>query len=280
MRHALLITLLLICTSLRAEMRLETIELHNRTAEDVIPVLQPMVQNGGSISGSGYKLFIRTTPTNLEQLQSMIAAIDVAAKQLLVSVSLDRSVMRENSQLAGRVSIQSNPSLQVGGRTGVPSNGEIQGQTGNIKYDARMVERSETQRTPKVQQVRVTEGLWATIRVGQGIPITSSLRNPDGTVTETFTYQAVASGFQVLPRVNGDNVILTIHPQAQSSNQNPTGVYSTLEVQTTVTGKLGQWFSLGSTEETQNSSGAGITYRTQQHSTDNNQIYVKVDLVK
>ena len=237
-----------------------------------------MVQSGGSISGTGYKLFIKTTPANFEQLQSMIAAIDVAAKQLLVSVSLDRAVMQENAQVAARVSIQSNPSVQVGGKASAPSGGEAHGQTGNIKYDARMVERAQTQRTPKVQQVRVTEGLWATIRVGEGIPINTSVRNSDGSVTETFTYQAVASGFQVLPRVNGDNVVLTIHPQSQSSTQNRSGVYTTLEMQTTVTGKLGQWLALGSTEETRDSSATGITYSTRQRRNENNQIYVKVEL--
>lgn len=280
MRYALLVVLILVGTTAHAEMALSTIELRNRTSEDVIPILQPMIQPGGSISGSGYKLFIKTTPANLELIQSMIASIDVAAKQLLVSVSLDRRVLHQNSQMAGRVSIQTNPSLTIGGKSHGSNGGEIRGQTGIVKYDARLDEHYETQHHPQVQQVRVTEGLWATIRVGQGIPFTTNIRNPDGTVTATTTYQAVANGFQVLPRVNGDNVTLTIHPVAQSNTLSQTGVYTTMEMTTTVTGNLGEWLALGSVDETQRSSNRGITYSTQQRYNQHNQFYIKADLIK
>jgi len=281
MRHALLMLLFLVCAPLRAEMSIETVDLHHRSAEDIVGILQPMVEKGGSISGTGYKLFIKSTPANIAQLRSMIAEIDVAPKQLLVSVSLDRAVLQENTQGSARITVQGQQTLHLGEKSAKPAAADVHGQTDSkIKYDARLFERAETQHTPQTQQVRVTEGLWATIKTGQAIPVASSSRNPDGTVTETFTYQPVATGFQVLPRVNGDTVTLSIRPQAQSPSPNSGGVYNTTEMDTTVSGKLGEWIALGSVAETQSSSGAGITYRTRQRSDETNQIYVKVEHIK
>ena len=280
MRHTLLILFLIVCTPLHAEMAIETIQLHHRTASDLIPVLQPMVEKGGSISGTGYKLFVKSSPANIEQLRQMLSQIDVAPKQLLISVSLDRAVMQEKAQSSARVTVPGKTTLRVGKASPAPAEVDIHNQKDSrIKYDARLFERARTERAPQVQTVRVTEGLWATIKTGQAIPIATRSRNPDGTVTETYTYTAVATGFQVLPRVNGDNVTLAIRPQAQSPQYGAGGTYNTTEIDTTVSGKLGQWIALGSVDSSQQINGAGISYRTQQRNDENHQIYVKVEQV-
>lgn len=277
MRHALFVLLLLIGMPLHAEMAIESIQLHQRSADDLIPVLQPMVAKGGSITGAGYKLFIKSTPENIEQLRRMIAEIDVAPKQLLISVSLDRNVLRENAQASARITVQGAPTPHAGDNSPMQDHDQS---NSHIKFDARIFDRAQTQQNPQVQQVRVTEGLWATIKTGQAIPQVVRSRNPDGTVTETYTYTAMASGFEVLPRVNGDNVTLAIRPQAQTPRGGPGGAYDTTEVDTTVSGKLGQWIALGSVNSSQQHNGAGIGYRTQQRYDENNQIYVKVEHVK
>lgn len=278
MRNALLILFLMVCMPLHAEMTIETIQLHQRTANELIPVLQPMVENGGSITGTGYKLFVRSSPTNIAQLRQMISQIDVAPKQLLISVSLDRAVMQENARASAHVKVRGKTTLEIGKQSHAPGGVEIHGQNDSrIKYDARIFERTRAKHAPQVQTMRVTEGLWATIKTGQAIPVATRSRNHDGTVTETYTYTAVASGFQVLPRVNGDNVTLSIRPQSQSPQPGLSGAYNTTEIDTTVSGKLGQWIALGSVDTSQLHSGTGIGYRTQQHSDEHNQIYVKVE---
>jgi hypothetical protein len=280
MRRALLVLLFFICVPAHAEMTIETITLQHRTAEDVIGIVKPMVSKGGSISGSGYKLFIKSTPGNIEQVRRMIADIDVAPKQLLISVSLDRAVMQENTGQSARVTVQGKPAVRIGNKPPIPADADVHTQKDSrIKYDARLFNRAQTQRTPQVQTVRVSEGLWATIKTGQAIPIASRTRNADGTVTETYTYTAVASGFRVLPRVNGDTVTLMIRPQAQTPSATSGGVYNTTEMDTTVSGKLGEWIALGSVEESQHDTASGLSYRTQQRRNENNQIYVKVELL-
>src|SRR5690606_38104769 len=44
----------------------QVIELQYRTAEEIIPILQPLVEEGGALSGQDYTLFVRTSPANLE----------------------------------------------------------------------------------------------------------------------------------------------------------------------------------------------------------------------
>jgi type II secretory pathway component GspD/PulD (secretin) len=276
MRHALFILLLFLCTPLRAEMTIETIELHYRSADDVIHILQPMVAPGGSLTGSGYKLFIKSTPENIAQLRKMLADIDMAPVQLLVSVSLDSIVLQENAQGSARITVQGSSTLHAGDKSTHDNSDQS---NSRIKYDVHMFERARTQRKPQVQQVRVSEGLWATIKTGQAIPVATSTRNPDGTVTETYTYTAVASGFQVLPRVHGDTVTLMIRPQAQSPSASGGGAYDTTEMDTTVTGKLGQWIALGSVNEKTRGNAAGIAYSTAQRSDTSNQIFVKVERI-
>src|SRR5678816_1778749 len=65
---------------------LEVIDLKYRTAAEVIPVLQPLVEQGGALTGQDYKLFVRTSPANLRQLRAALEQIDRKPNQLLVSV--------------------------------------------------------------------------------------------------------------------------------------------------------------------------------------------------
>jgi len=281
MRRALLILLLFTCVTAYAESALVTIRLHHRSAREVIGILQPMVDKDGSITGAGYKLFIRSSQQNIDQLRQMLAQIDVATRDLLVSVSMNPEVMQENNRADARVSIQGNStSVNVGQQTRVQSDAAIPADKSRIKYDVRIFDRTQRQQSPQAQQVRVSEGLWATIHTGQAIPIRSRTRNPDGTVTDTLTYQPVASGFKVLPRIHGDSVTLTIRPQAQSTIAGAGGSYATTEMETTVSGRLGKWIALGSVAQSQNSSGTGIAYHSENHRSESNHIYVKVELIK
>lgn len=281
MRYALILVLLSLCLSVQAEMSIETINLHNRSAQDVIPVLRPLLDKGASLTGTGYKLFIKSSPDNIAQIRHMLGEIDVAAKNLLVSVSMDPAVMHETTDASAHIQINSGNTRIEAGKNGVTASGgnrEGHHPRRRIMYDAHLLQEMHQQRAPAAQTVRVTEGLWATIRTGQAIPIATRTRHPDGTVTDTYTYQAVASGFQVLPRVHGDNVTLTIRPQAQAVKQSSGGTYDTTELETTVSGRLGHWIAIGGVSQTQQSSSTGILSQAQQRQSNSNQIYVKVEL--
>ena len=55
---------------------LQTIDLRQRPAEDVIPLIKPFLRPGDGISGSGFTLFVRTDAATLEQIRQMVATLD------------------------------------------------------------------------------------------------------------------------------------------------------------------------------------------------------------
>ncbi len=131
------------------------------------------------------------------------------------------------------------------------------------------------QKGPLTQAVRVSEGLWATLKSGYQIPVVSRQKNPDGTVTESIKYKTVTKGFQVKPNVSGNNVTLDIRPHRMHTTGG--GKIKVESLQTTVHGKLGEWISLGGTPQENISTQAGINYSTGRHSSEVTTMYVKVE---
>ncbi len=282
MRKSLLfVTFFFYVASAIADMQIETIDLHNRSAQEVIEIIRPMLQQGGSITGTGYKLIIKSTPQNIEQIKILLTEIDSAAAQLLVSVTMNRQTVMDELHASHSVTVKGRSGRISVGKTSQQDDGaQVQINNNKIKYDARIFATRKKQSSPAVQQVRVTEGLWASIGTGQAIPIATRQRNADGTITETITYQQITSGFLVLPRINGNNVSLTISPQHQSVSQQGGGVFNSTGMETTVTGKLNQWIQLGGVTHQSISSQSGINYGARIRDADQNQIWVKVERAK
>jgi len=84
----------------------------------------------------------------------------------------------------------------------------------------------------------------------------------------------------VLPRVNGDQVILNVSPFKNSLSQTRGGDINTQSASTQITGKLGQWLPIGgTTEQVQRSSTRIGSYETTQ-SRNNESIWIKADLIR
>ena len=68
---------------------IEVIELRFRTADQVLPVLQPLVEPGGALSGQGSQLFLRTSRANAAQIRQVLATLDLGSLAFEGSDSLD-----------------------------------------------------------------------------------------------------------------------------------------------------------------------------------------------
>ncbi len=275
-----LTAILLFFVSMNAwsEMIIETIQLLHRSSEEVIPIVRPMLDPEGSLSGTGYKLIIKSTPTNISQIQAMLEEIDVNPNQLKISVSYqDQSNQNDRG---GSVSIKAKGDI-ASVEIGDPNNRQegdltVTNSNDKVKFDARIYETKSKDKNAEVQTMSVTEGYWGTISMGQSIPYARRFRNPDGTVTESVQYRKVMSGFRVKPQTKGDNVTLTIQQQKQSRSDNRLAIDSS-QIETVVTGKLGQWIYIGGTDHDKNLSESGINYSTRIRSTDVNQVWIKVE---
>lgn len=237
----MLITLCAWGTLASAQQTMEVLVPQHRLTEDVLPVLQPMVEPGGSISAMSGKIIVRASPANIAQIRQALEAIDTAARSLLISVRQGGGSREESSRIGA--------DARVGVR-----NGDVDAQV-RAQADARS--RTESGRT--VQTVQTVDNGQATIFLGTSMPVpaTQIVTGPGGTVvTRTQQYVSAGSGFTVLPRLVGDQVTLTIAPQAQRIQGR--GTINGSGLSTTVRGRLGQWMPLGGVSQSRQVNGSGL----------------------
>jgi len=275
MKKLLVVILLSLSMHAWPAMVIETIQLQHRPANEIIPIVEPMLAPQASVTGTGYKLIIKSTPDNINEIQAMLEEIDINQNQLKVYVSLGRQTESSRSGQSVRVEANSDIGSVEAGSAPIEDDSGVSIANDKTKFDARIYESRSRNQTPVVQVMSVTEGYWAKISMGQSIPTATRTRNSDGTVTESVTYQTVMTGYEVMPRTHNDTVTLTIKPLRQSASTD--GSIETTELESTVTGKLGEWIFLGGTDHAENLQNSGITYRTRVRSTDVNQIWVKVE---
>jgi len=234
---------------------LEVIDLKYRTAAEVIPALQPLVEPGGALSGQDYKLFVRASPANLRQLRAALAQIDRQPNQLVVSVrrSTQQEVERERAQASGTVSNRG----------------------ANVSVNA--TQSSARDRSDGVASVQVIEGNSALISSGSDVPIVTSVAAGAGRrpwAAATTGYRNLSSGFLVTPRVNGSLVVLDIE---QQDERLANGSVQTQRLTTQVSGPLGEWIRLGGVNETASTQQRGILSRQYSTQSDAREVWVKVE---
>lgn len=234
--------LLLLVAGLVAAQSLEVIELRYRLADEILPVLQPLVEPGGAVTGEGRHLFVRSSPANLGQLRAAIDALDRPPRQLVITVGQETAVAGSEARVRGSVSVQ-------GGDVGIGVNAPPGADSG-ATVAARA--RQQDERFGNLSSVRVLEGSEAWIAVGQLVPVTTTQVQPGwgGPVVTTQTVQRnVSTGFFATPRVSGDRVRLEIAPRQQRVSGSGRGTtVETAGVATTVEGRLGEWLPLGAVQ--------------------------------
>src|SRR5205814_3618098 len=85
---------------------LEILQLRHRTAEQVLPVLRPLVEPGGTLTGEGTQLIVRVSPANFAELKRALDAVDQPSRRLQISVRFDEAVDAASQSLeaSGRIS--------------------------------------------------------------------------------------------------------------------------------------------------------------------------------
>ena len=166
MRHHTLLVIAMLAFALCAaaafgQTVLEVIPLKHRTAEEVIPVLTPMLAREGSLSGLRGQLIIRTTPANLEELRRILLAVDVAPRRLLITVAQD--VSAEGSRRGADVALRTDDHLRltIPGAAGAPKDG----------VEVRILDARNTDNLRVMQTVQVMDGSSAYIQTGQSAPV-------------------------------------------------------------------------------------------------------------
>lgn len=284
----------LICasmTSFAQNLDLDIINLQHRTADEVIPVIKPFLIPEAVVTSRGYKLIVRSTPENLEQIKEIIKEVDAALKQLSITVSIgqytDEVENKTQAQILAELK-KGDTQLQLnsGDTTDSDTVGTIvrgEKKTGKSKVTAKIKASNTSRRRTKPvhQTIRSVEGRWATIHAGQSIPVIERTRNPDGTVTQTVHYRGATTGFKILPRLQPNNkVAIYIRPSRTDVSSQGNGQFDVAEMETNIVGELGKWIPLGnmhelSTGQTTTSSGS-IHTRNER----NDSVMIKIEIAE
>lgn len=242
----------------------EVIPLKYRNAEQVLPILRPLVEPGGALTGMQNQLIIRASAANIADIRRVLASIDTQPRRLQISVRQDA----EGSAAARGAGVGGNIVLRPGGSSG--------------SVNARVIDSRSTSDNNVLQTLQVMEGGVATINVGQAIPVPGRVvtRTVNGVIVQdTTSYREVGTGFQVLPRVSGERgnerVTLEINPRRDTPG--PGGTINVQGASTTVSGRLGEWMELAGMNSSSVQSSSGILSGTTTQRSDNSSIWVKVE---
>jgi Bacterial type II/III secretion system short domain/Bacterial type II and III secretion system protein len=252
-RFAGLLAALVVAPALAQQSVLEVITLKYRTAEQVIPLVQPFVDRDGSISGMQNQLIVRTSPANLAEIRKILDQVDARPRQLLITVrqDVDLATARREAGLSGRVGVGDSASIAVPGSRGRNDGLVVKG-GGNTFVRGRIAAHDVSASDANTQRVQVLEGNVAFIRVGQSVPVPSQqvVQTPYGTqIVQSTQFRDFNTGFQVLPRVSGDTVTVEINPQRERPGRYP-GTGNVQGVSTIVSAPLGEWMEIGGASET------------------------------
>jgi len=280
-----LIFTVIISTPVIAEpMKIETIPMQNRQVEDVIPILKPLVVEGGTVTGINNKLIVKTTPSNLKQIKQVLAQIDNAPRRLMISVKQD---------------VDGNLNVKEGGVSGRYSTGDVTlespdtGHGGTIiqgkDSDGNVVRYRQLQTRSRLEdrnvfRVQALEGNPAYISTGQSVPIpnqTAFVTGGGGVVVQDgVEYRDVESGFYVLPRIQGDKVTLLISSKLSRVTPNQAAIFDIQNVETTANGRLGEWIPVGGATQHFNDSSKRNLISTKRRGQEQRNVLVKVEEIK
>ena len=257
---------LAMCAVGAARADVEVLTLKYRNAEQVLPILRPLLEPGGAVSGMQNQIVLRASRRNIDEIRRVLASIDSQPRRLMISVRQDTA---DNVQGRG---------ASVGGSISSRGGADIR---------ARVFDNRNSSDESISQRLQVLEGYPATINVGQSVPVTTRSTigsvtgaNQGGMVSETTTYRDASTGFEVVPRLSGDLVQLEISPRRETLAGAGPGSINSQRITTTASGRLGEWFELGGVSQDESRQGAGILYGSSGERRDIRRVWVRVEEIK
>ena len=222
------------------------IQLKHRPASEIILLIRPLLGPEDALSGMDYRLIVRTSDRNLKDIERLLAQLDVAPRQLRITVEQrvadDRDITTHSVE--GEVQIGDKARIKLPEKS--PDNRGLVVQKDNLRL--RTDQRTTVGRNENTQTVMALDGQRASIRIGQSVPHVKeilALGRRQVLIAQGIELQDVTTGFDVLPRVHGDRVRMEITPRLSTLRDPATGLADFQELATTVEVRLGEWIDLG-----------------------------------
>ncbi len=191
--------LALVAVQLQAQ-EIEILRLQYRTADKMLPLVQPLMAPGSALAGRGNELFLRAPSVNAAEIKRLIAALDHAPRALVITISDSPGVEKVRpADAAGGVTIASGDA-SAGGAAGNPRAGN---------------ERTLAARA-SAQTLRINEGERVRVALPTANAFTARRRSAQDNGSRiasdhTLSYEAIADFF-LRVEIAGDIALLDVAP--------------------------------------------------------------------
>jgi hypothetical protein len=262
-----LLAALLLSIALPLSAATEVIALNYRTADDVLPVVKSLLGSDGRVNAYGNQLIVNATPAKIEEIRQLLGQLDTRPRRLLISVdSSESSHQSDRGYRADGTISAGDARVQIG-------RGESNG-----RDQVRIISRTTDSRGGGTQQVQATEGYPALIQVGQSVPLSSTNRDPYGQVYNSTEYRDVTRGFYVTASLTGEIVHINISSNRDRLSQSQPGVIDIQSTDTRVSGRLGEWISIGGVDQQSQAERGGVLRQRSTQGREDMTLRVKVEI--
>lgn len=271
-----------------AQQHITTLQLQNTQPELLLPAIKAQLSPGSSASVYKNTLVLNVTDKELQAIRQIIEQLDSPGKQLLISLKTAGNNGSDNKQTEVSYQRQGNPTIHIG-NSNINANNHSNNNPNNnpnnkIVANTRTTATTITTKQQTISQygstengVRATEGSPAYIGTGNTLILSNKQVYSDG--KQTINQQPVDtnSGFYATAWLNGDNVTVKID-QRQQRFENTTTI-NHQQLQTQVSGRLGEWIPIGGIVEYSNRSNHQLNSRNNDNLHDATLLAIKIELL-
>lgn len=244
MKRWLLGLLFLATNAFSQNMITKVIELNYLQADKVVQLIQPLIQPGEKISGSGQTVIVSVSPDTLTQIRDVLHKIDVPPVTFNISVYQGDPDWL-SSQNNNDVVYSTQPQYQV----------------------------------QQSQSVKVMNGESALVSTGEEVPIITSVGVGFFNTGIAYQQRNVQKGLLVQPVLQGSQVKLTVRRIREQENVAGGQQFDNQQIDTTIMAPLNKWVSLGSAEGTQNTDSTSTSYTAGRPFSLNSTLYIKISII-
>jgi len=220
-----------------AETEFKIITLQHRFANDLLPIVSPMVGENGTATGMDNQLILRTSPERMREIEATVEKLDAAKvnRKITVNNSSNIQTQQERTEASGNVKV---------GKVTVENDRHAKPNSGNVDFERN----SRNTQQSSSQFINVLDGERAFIRVGQIMPFTQewvTITRRYVHIERTTDWQEISTGFAVRPHTVGNQVELEITPRI--ARRNHQGFIDFEDLTTVIRTTLGNWVDIGGT---------------------------------
>ncbi len=250
-----------------AEQEFKIITLQHQFAENLLPIVSPMVGADGTATGMHNQLILRASPERMREIEAVVQQLDITRVNRRITIKANNNSQSQinRTDARGKVNIDN---ITIGNDRRASAN------SGNI-----IVERNryKTQNNSS-QFLNVLDGEQAFIQTGQIVPFTQewmTMTRRYVQIDRTIDWREITTGFAVRPRAIGTQVELEITPRIASLNNQ--GMIDFEALSTTLRVSLNEWVDIGATMQNHDDVSRKILSRYSRSSSQDSSLMIKVD---